>query len=150
MQAMLKSVLLFLFAFIIADSIGQKTMEAFPIKEQITIDGEFLEESWKNAQHVDNFTQFRPKPGEAATQNTEVKLMYDDDAIYIGVICYDDPSLISKILSLRDDFNANVDNVQISLDTYNDDQNAFVFGVSSMGCNSTLNLQQPLKVLNSI
>ncbi len=133
MQAMFKLVLLFFFMLLAGNPIAQKTMEAFPITEQITIDGEFLEESWKNAQPVGNFIQYRPKPGDQATQNTEVKLMYDDDAIYIGVICYDDPSLVSKILSLRDDFNANVDNVQVSLDTYNDDQNAFVFGVSSMG-----------------
>ena len=108
-------------------------MEAFRTTEKITVDGKANEASWGQAQLVDQFTQFKPQPGTPSTQKTEVKIMYDDDALYIFAICYDKPEHVSKVLSQRDDFNANVDNFQILLDTYNDKQNGFDFGVSSMG-----------------
>jgi hypothetical protein len=112
---------------------AQKTMEAFRTTEKITIDGKATESDWSKAQMIGQFTQFKPQPGTPSTQKTEVKIMYDDDALYIFAICYDKPEHVSEVLSQRDDFNANVDNFQILLDTYNDKQNGFDFGVSSMG-----------------
>lgn len=112
---------------------AQKTMEAFRTLEKINVDGKATESDWSKAQMVGKFTQFKPQPGTPSTQKTEVKIMYDDDALYIFAICYDKPEHVSKVLSQRDDFNANVDNFQILLDTYNDKQNGFDFGVSSMG-----------------
>lgn len=112
---------------------AQKTMEAFRTSEKMVIDGKATEADWAKAQKIDHFTQFKPQPGTPSTQNTEVRIMYDDDAMYIFAICYDKPEHVSKVLSQRDDFNANVDNFQILLDTYNDKQNGFDFGVSSMG-----------------
>lgn len=112
---------------------SQLQTTAIKTTDKITIDGNLTEEIWKTTPVASGFTQLRPKPGEKATQPTEVKIIYDDQALYIGAICYDDPEKVSRILSLRDDFNANIDNFQIILDTYNDDQNGFVFGVSSMG-----------------
>ncbi len=112
---------------------AQKTMEAFRTTEKIIIDGKATESDWSKAQMIGQFTQFKPQPGTPSTQKTEVKIMYDDDALYIFAICYDKPEHVSEVLSQRDDFNANVDNFQILLDTYNDKQNGFDFGVSSMG-----------------
>lgn len=112
---------------------AQKTLEAYNTNEKILIDGLFNEESWSKAQIAGDFVQFKPNPGNPSTQRTEVRLMYDDHAIYIAAKCYDNPEHVSKVLSQRDDFNANVDNFQVFLDTYNDNQNGFAFGVSSMG-----------------
>ena len=113
--------------------IAQKSIEAHPIKEKITLDGEMKEAQWNDANIAADFTQFKPNPGNQSSQKTEVRVLYDDQAIYIGAICFDDPEHVSKVLSQRDDFNANVDNFQVYFDTYNDDLNAFAFGVSSMG-----------------
>lgn len=112
---------------------SQKSLEAFATTEKILIDGEITEDSWSKAQVAGDFVQFKPNPGTPSTQRTEVRFIYDDQAIYIAAKCFDKPEHVSKVLSQRDDFNANVDNFQVFLDTYNDDQNGFAFGVSSMG-----------------
>lgn len=125
--------ILLIYFFCTLSSFGQRDIMAHRTQEKILIDGQFNEKSWESAQVTGDFKQFKPRPGEPSTQRTEVRLMYDDQAIYIAAKCYDKPEHVSRILSQRDDFNANVDNFQIILDTYNDDQNAFNFGVSSMG-----------------
>ncbi|MCF8415004.1 MAG: DUF5916 domain-containing protein [Crocinitomicaceae bacterium] len=112
---------------------AQKVISAFSTIEKITIDGNLDEKDWSTAQTIEDFVQFKPHPGLASTQRTQVKLMYDKDALYVAAICYDSAEHISNVLCDRDDFNANIDNFQIILDTYNDDQNGFSFGVSSMG-----------------
>jgi hypothetical protein len=123
----------FIFIFTLAGTFSQRSLEAISTSEHIDIDGEFNEKSWNTAQSTKDFIQFKPQPGNPSTQQTEVKIIYDDNAIYVAAKCFDKPEHVSKILSQRDDFNANVDNFQILLDTYNDDQNGFAFGVSSMG-----------------
>ncbi len=111
----------------------EKSIDAKRCFEKITIDGQFNEESWKDVHTATDFVQLSPQPGAQSTYNTDVKIMYDDHSLYMGVICYDDPQHISRILCQRDDFNANIDNFMVLIDTYNDDQNGFAFGVSSMG-----------------
>lgn len=112
---------------------GQKELVTKRTNEKITIDGNLEEETWNNLPAGNDFIQVSPAPGKPSEQQTSIKLTYDDQALYVAVICYDQPDKVSKILSLRDDFHANIDNIQVTLDTYNDDQNGFVFGVSSMG-----------------
>ncbi len=130
---MFKKAFLFCLLFCSISSFGQKSIAAFSTLEKITIDGQIIETDWANAQTIRDFTQFKPQPGLASTQQTEVKIMYDKSAIYVAAICHDKGEHISNVLCERDDFNANIDNFQIILDTYNDDQNGFSFGVSSMG-----------------
>lgn len=113
--------------------IGQQTIGLVRTTEKIIIDGLDNETAWSFKANESNFTQFSPNPGSPSSQKTSVKLIYDDDALYVFALCYDEPDKVSKILSIRDDFNANTDYFQIILDTYNDDQNGFIFGVSSMG-----------------
>ena len=112
---------------------SQRKMEAFRTSEKISVDGVLNEECWSKAKVTADFTQFKPAPGKPSSNQTEVRFIYDDDALYIAAKCYEDPSKISTVLCQRDDFNPNVDNFQIILDTYNDDQNGFDFGVSSKG-----------------
>jgi hypothetical protein len=50
-----------------------------------------------------DFIQSFPNVGEPASQKTEVKILYDDNAIYIGAYLYDDPSQIRKQFTARDD-----------------------------------------------
>jgi hypothetical protein len=112
---------------------AQKKLEAKHINEKISIDGELKENVWSNVKYSNSFTQVKPYPGKPSTRDTKVAICYDHEAIYFAAICYDQKDSISKVLSLRDDYNANLDAFGIFLDTYNDDQNGFGFGVTSKG-----------------
>ena len=113
--------------------VGQKKLVAHESFEKITIDGKLTEESWNIADIAEQFTMIKPVPGLASAKETKVRILYDQEALYVSAYCFDHKDSISKVLSLRDDLNANLDVFGILLDTYNDDQNGFYFGVSSRG-----------------
>jgi hypothetical protein len=97
--------------------------------ESPVIDG-VLEEEWKRAPVAENFIQREPDEGVPATQKTEVRVMYSDDALYVAFRCTeDDPSQIESTLNKRDRI-WNSDRVVFWLDTYHDHRNAFVFGTN--------------------
>jgi len=60
-------------------------------------------------------------------------MVYDDFALYFFVTCFDIKDSISKVFTVRDDYNANADIFSIFMDTYNDHQNGFYFGITSTG-----------------
>ena len=124
------SILLFLLTLPLC---AQRELKAGVCSEKMNIDGELNESSWQYTVTTDTFTQLKPLPGKPSTQHTKVFVCYDDQNLYVAAICYDKPEHVSRVLSQRDDFNANVDNFQVFIDSYNDDLNAFAFGVSSMG-----------------
>lgn len=124
-------ILVFIFSPILV--IGQRQIEAHRKLNHIKIDGFLDEPEWQQAQEVNGFTQIEPDAGAAATLDTRVRVMYDDNALYIGAFCYGTPEQISKVLSQRDRFNANVDYFSVLLDTYHDKLNGFVFSVSTVG-----------------
>jgi hypothetical protein len=129
----MKLLVLSLSFFIFYKVVAQQEVEALKVGERIIVDGEDKEEVWSRCQSVGDFIQFKPNPGTPSSQRTEVRVAYDNQAFFLFARCYDDPELQSRVLSQRDDFNANVDNFQVLFDTYNDDINGFLFGVSSMG-----------------
>lgn len=91
------------------------------------------EELWENAEVSGGFTQTNPNVGQPSSQYTDFRVAYDDYYLYLYVRCFDDMTLTSKVLCQRDGFDANTDYVTLILDTYNDDQNGFAFGVSNLG-----------------
>ena len=103
------------------------------INAELIIDGKLSEKEWQKASAVHSFTQLKPYPGNEARKPTEVRMLYDNNAVYISAICFDDPDSVSNVLSIRDDYNPNLDIFGIFLDTYNDDQNGFYFGLTSRG-----------------
>ena len=129
----MKSALVLILFIVSSPIFAQKKLEAKHINEKISIDGELKENAWSNVKYSNSFTQVKPYPGKPATRDTKVALCYDHEAIYFAAICYDQKDSISQVLSLRDDYNANLDAFGIFLDTYNDDQNGFGFGVTSKG-----------------
>ncbi len=108
-------------------------IEAQRLDEQMTIDGKLLESVWKQTQKAGGFIQIKPTPGKPSAKKTTVQIAYDDQAVYFAAVCYDHPDSVSKVLSLRDDFAPTLDIFSIFLDTYNDNQNGFYFGVTSRG-----------------
>ena len=72
-------------------------IEALRIEEEMHVDGQLKEKAWQTASAVHSFTQLKPYPGNPARKKTEVRMVYNDDALYISAICYDDPDSISNV-----------------------------------------------------
>ena len=102
--------------------------------EKITIDGEFNENSWSTAEVASHFVMYEPDNGRPAAeeQRTEVRVLYDDEAVYFAAILYDDPSKILKEISLRDDFKT-ADHFGVYINGFYDGQQDFRFFVSAAG-----------------
>lgn len=98
------------------------------------IDGELNEEVWSRAVAASNFVELRPVPGliEKQDKRTEVKILYDNSAIYIGARMYDNPDSIARELVTRDQV-GNSDFIGIIFDTYLDRINALGFYVTAAG-----------------
>ncbi len=110
-----------------------KILQALVSDENINIDGLLDEHIWQLADVADGFQQLEPDPGEAPTFDTQVKVLYDDDAIYIGALLLDEsPEKILKQLSERDDIQ-NSDWFTCTIDTYKDGLNAFSFTLTAAG-----------------
>jgi hypothetical protein len=81
--------------------------------------------------------------GAPASEKTEIRFIYTEDALYIGVICFDsEPDQIVDTQSQRDGDLTNSDSVLIVLDTYHDGQNGFLFGTNPAG------IQYDAQILN--
>jgi hypothetical protein len=109
-------------------------LEALPISEPPVIDGFLSEPSWEQAPKITALTQVEPRPGELATEVTQVAVLYTSDTLYIGVWCFDrDPSAIIATEMRRDaDLDAN-DRVSLLLDTFLDRRNAYFFQIGAAG-----------------
>jgi len=107
---------------------------AVKVDAELTIDGVLDESTWMNASPLGQFIQAEPFTGMPGSERTEVRLLYDNDAIYVGVMLYDrDPSLIVTTDTRRDAGLDSMDSFQIIFDTFHDQQNGFVFGTNVAG-----------------
>ncbi|MAC90991.1 MAG: hypothetical protein CMO99_00340 [Woeseiaceae bacterium] len=99
------------------------------------IDGDITNDSaWKNVIPTSGFTQVQPNLGEPASQKTEVYMGYTADALYIGLIAYDEnPENIIVSNSRRDAGLDETDSFRIVVDGLLDRQNGFVFGTNPAG-----------------
>ncbi|NNE31632.1 MAG: carbohydrate binding family 9 domain-containing protein [Winogradskyella sp.] len=98
------------------------------------IDGVLDDLAWKNANIATGFIQFKPDIGNVLPreQRTEVKMAYDNEAIYVAAYLYDDPSKIMTQFTSRDNFGQN-DFFAVVLNPNNDAQNDTQFFVFSSG-----------------
>ena len=112
--------------------IGYKKVPAMRCNEKIEIDGSLSEISWEQATPAQNFVVYESTPGLPSSQNSEIKLVYDDKAIYIGAYLYDtDASEIMTELTPRDNDDHNADVFVFEVNPYQDGQNAFFFKVTA-------------------
>ncbi len=110
-----------------------KQLQALRITEPIKIDGSLDEEIWQQAEIATDFIQNRPTPGPKEVHPTHVRVLYDDDFIYVGAIMHDvSPDSIFRQLGRRDDF-GNTDFFGVFFDTYNDQINGFGFFITPAG-----------------
>lgn len=98
------------------------------------IDGVPSDQAWLAATALTDFVQREPADGEAASERTEVRILFDDNAVYVAVWAYDSrPDGIVPGESIRDYEITDADAVIMVFDTYNDQQNGFVFGTTPAG-----------------
>ena len=98
------------------------------------IDGVLDDQVWSEAQVLTELTQSEPDEGKPITERTEIRVVYDDRAVYISAVCYDsDPSRIVATVLRRDERNNNNDAFMVTLDTYHDHRNAYFFETNPMG-----------------
>ncbi|MGV3539191.1 MAG: DUF5916 domain-containing protein [Rufibacter sp.] len=111
-----------------------KELQAVRTNTPPTLDGLPTEDIWQQAAPATGFTQNEPVNGAPSKQRTEVRILYDDEAIYVGAMLYDTaPDSILTQLSQRDGGQVNTDMFGVYFDTYLDRQNAFGFEVSAAG-----------------
>ena len=98
------------------------------------IDGVPDDAAWAAATPLTNFTQREPSDGDPASEPTEVRILFDRDALYVAVWAWD--SRADAIVSgdaIRDYEVSDADAVIMIFDTFNDQQNGFVFGTTPAG-----------------
>lgn len=128
--------IIFLFLFVSFSSFSQvdkKTVFVKYIDEPITVDGVLNESSWSKAEAASNFFQYFPTDNNQAKNQTEIKFMFDDRNLYVGIKVYA-KGRDYIVPSLRRDYRAGGnDNITLMFDTFNDATNAFVFGSNPYG-----------------
>ncbi len=98
------------------------------------IDGRVNDAVWQSVPPYSTFTQQDPIEGEPASEKTEVRIIVGKGNVYIGIIAFDrDPSKIIVSQSRRDASLTETDSIVMVFDTFNDNQNAFVFGTNPLG-----------------
>ena len=101
-----------------------------------TIDGLLDEADWAAATVADGFVVFEPNEGEEPSQATEARVLYGDDALFVGIRAFDtSPDSIVAQLARRDE-RPHSDWVDVVIDSYRDRRTAFRFGVNPAGVKS--------------
>ena len=107
-------------------------VRALRVQTSIDIDGRLDEPVWMQAPAITEFIQEDPAEGEPGTERTEFRVVFDDDAIYIGAMLYD-RSPVTTRLQRRDAGAGDFDWITVSLDSYHDHETAYQFSVNPSG-----------------
>lgn len=138
--------LLFLCSFmLISAQVAKKNLVTKRVDTAPKIDGELNDDAWINADVATDFIMFRPSSGLAIPkgQETEVRVVYDDEAIYFGAYLYDNkPDDILKQFSTRDNFGT-ADWFAVAINPNDDSQNdtAFFVQISGNQLDAKINLE---------
>jgi len=125
---------IFLMTFFLTEGFGQKIVTAVEIFTPPSIDGMLNDSVWSLAVPNSEFLQQEPKAGENPTFKTEIRILYDKENLYLGIMCYDpEPDKIVARELKRDGNLRGDDNIMMIFDTFNDDRNAYWFGTNPLG-----------------
>ncbi len=98
------------------------------------IDGSLDDEVWSQAKVITGLKQWDPEYGSPATQHSQVFIVYNDEAIFVGARLFDSaPDSIDRQLGNRDDGELNADWFGVQLDTYYNQLDAYIFRVYASG-----------------
>jgi len=103
------------------------------LTEPVIVDGQLSESIWRQARPLGQLLQKNPQEGKEASESTEVRVAYDDSALYVGARMFDrEPSKIIRELSRRDS-SSNSDAIRIYLDPQHDHRTGILLGVNAAG-----------------
>jgi hypothetical protein len=125
--------ILFLLISVTISQVPEKRQyKAIKITNPPVINGNLDDDAWKEGTWTGGFTQWDPYNGRPASQNTEFKILFDENNLYVAVKAYDtNPDSIVKRLTRRDQIDG--DMVAVIFDSYHDLRTGFWFGVSAGG-----------------
>jgi len=107
---------------------------AVKIERNIKVDGYLTEKEWEKAGEFSHFIQREPKEYAPPTEKTVVKVLYNRNFLYFGIICYDsEPNKIVAVNMQRDGDLHSDDRITILLDTFHDKRNAYIFQINPVG-----------------
>ena len=125
-----------LLCFFCLTLLSQNNDKSFVVKHidaEITLDGALDEAVWETAESAQNFQQYFPTDSVQANQQSEIKMLYDDNTLYVGITVYAAGNDY-VVPTLQRDFRAGgSDNITLMFDTFNDGTNAFLFGTNPLG-----------------
>ena len=98
----------------------------------IRVDGRLDDEAWQKATPITDFIQKEPTEGAAPTDAMDVRIVYDDDVLYVGARMFSRDGRIQAPLGRRDSIDQ-AEHILVSFDTFLDRRTAFVYGVTAAG-----------------
>lgn len=109
------------------------TVSAVRVSDTPRIDGRLDDAAWREVEPATDFVQRDPDEGKPATERTELRIVYDASAVYVGVRLFDrEPDRIVRRLSRRDD-SPDADRINIYFDPHHDHLTGAMFSVSAAG-----------------
>ncbi|MCX6274468.1 MAG: DUF5916 domain-containing protein [Bacteroidetes bacterium] len=125
---------LVLFTFFIPLLVFPQAYQPLRITETIKLDGKLDEQSWQQAQVENDFMQEDPAAGAAPSEKTEVKIIYDDEFLFLGLRAFDSEPQKLVRSALERDFKIDQDDgVAFVIDIYNDKGTGLVFITNTLG-----------------
>jgi hypothetical protein len=115
-----------------ADTHGDAVLGAVRATGPVRVDGRLDDAAWSAAAPATQFTQLDPAEGQPASERTEVRVLYDDEALYIGVRLHDTGEVTTR-LGRRDMSMEASDWLTVILDSYHDHRTAFGLEINPSG-----------------
>ena len=111
-----------------------RTAEASRVDRAPRLDGALDDPLWQQASPISKFLQREPYEGQAPTEQTEVRILYDKHEVYFGITCFDSNPKGIVATELRRDVSQELDDYfEIIIDSSHDRRNAYVFQVNPLG-----------------
>lgn len=108
-------------------------LRAVPVSGEIRIDGLAVESAWLQAPVATDFVQFEPDEGQPASERTEARVLYGEDALYVAIRAWDTRAAEIVGQLTRRDQDSYSDLVGVVVDSYFDRRTAFHFAVNPVG-----------------
>jgi len=148
--ARIPAAVLIALAAVLSSAMAAGDLKAVRVEKSPRLDGLLDDPAWTAVPAVDGFRMVEPRPGEDPSERTEVRVLYDNHSLYIGVFCFDsEPGRIAANSMAHDsgggggsymgygyghgsEFSSD-DVVRILLDPFQDKRNAYLFFVNPRG-----------------
>ncbi|MBA3647224.1 MAG: carbohydrate binding family 9 domain-containing protein [Chitinophagales bacterium] len=111
----------------------QQPYHPLRITNAITLDGKLDDPAWNRADVENDFMQTDPNPGADPSEKTEMRILYNDEYMYVGFRCYEsEPDKIIRLGLERDFSLGSDDGTSFLIDTYHDKSSAVVFATNTL------------------